>query len=132
MSRRGWSAFTYPFNLTGNPAITPPCGWNGQRLAGGACNSSDVDSKKLPLGVRVGLILETTYPRCLRNLWVKSAPVPGFNDCYYQTYGSLHRQTARNRSQFSLDTGNNTLYLTQATRVGFCTMRILMHILMDY
>ena len=32
VSRRGWSAFTYPFNLTGNPAITLPCGWTSEGL----------------------------------------------------------------------------------------------------
>jgi aspartyl-tRNA(Asn)/glutamyl-tRNA(Gln) amidotransferase subunit A len=27
-----WSPFTYPFNLTGEPAITVPCGWNHDGL----------------------------------------------------------------------------------------------------
>jgi aspartyl-tRNA(Asn)/glutamyl-tRNA(Gln) amidotransferase subunit A len=32
VSRRGWTAFTYPFNLTGQPAITVPCGWTAAGL----------------------------------------------------------------------------------------------------
>jgi aspartyl-tRNA(Asn)/glutamyl-tRNA(Gln) amidotransferase subunit A len=32
VSRRGWTSFTYPFNLTGNPAITLPCGWTATGL----------------------------------------------------------------------------------------------------
>jgi aspartyl-tRNA(Asn)/glutamyl-tRNA(Gln) amidotransferase subunit A len=31
-SRRGWTAFTSPFNLSGNPAITLPCGWTASGL----------------------------------------------------------------------------------------------------
>jgi aspartyl-tRNA(Asn)/glutamyl-tRNA(Gln) amidotransferase subunit A len=32
VSRRGWTAFTYPFNLSGQPAITVPCGWTTEGL----------------------------------------------------------------------------------------------------
>jgi len=28
----GWIAFTYPFNLTGNPAASVPCGWTADGL----------------------------------------------------------------------------------------------------
>ena len=27
-----WTAFTYPFNLTGQPAATIPCGWTASGL----------------------------------------------------------------------------------------------------
>jgi aspartyl-tRNA(Asn)/glutamyl-tRNA(Gln) amidotransferase subunit A len=27
-----WSAFTYPFNLTGQPACSVPCGWTESNL----------------------------------------------------------------------------------------------------
>jgi aspartyl-tRNA(Asn)/glutamyl-tRNA(Gln) amidotransferase subunit A len=27
-----WSPFTYPFNLTGQPAASVPCGWTGAQL----------------------------------------------------------------------------------------------------
>ena len=32
ISRRGWFAFTFPFNLTGQPAATVPCGWTAEGL----------------------------------------------------------------------------------------------------
>jgi aspartyl-tRNA(Asn)/glutamyl-tRNA(Gln) amidotransferase subunit A len=32
VSRRGWTAFSYPFNLTGQPAIVVPCGWTALGL----------------------------------------------------------------------------------------------------
>lgn len=32
ISRRGWFAFTFPFNLTGQPAATVPCGWTADGL----------------------------------------------------------------------------------------------------
>ncbi|MFH1169868.1 MAG: amidase family protein [Chloroflexota bacterium] len=28
----GWMAFTYPFNLTGQPAASVPCGWTDEGL----------------------------------------------------------------------------------------------------
>ena len=34
-----WSPFTYPFNLTGEPAISVPCGWTGPGCRSG-CRSS--------------------------------------------------------------------------------------------
>jgi len=27
-----WTPFTYPFNLSGNPAATVPCGWSAEGL----------------------------------------------------------------------------------------------------
>ena len=30
--RAAWYPYTHPFNLTGNPAITVPCGWTGAGL----------------------------------------------------------------------------------------------------
>jgi aspartyl-tRNA(Asn)/glutamyl-tRNA(Gln) amidotransferase subunit A len=32
MTYLGWTAFTYPFNLTGQPAATVPCGFDGEGL----------------------------------------------------------------------------------------------------
>jgi aspartyl-tRNA(Asn)/glutamyl-tRNA(Gln) amidotransferase subunit A len=32
MTYLGWTAFTYPFNLTGHPAATVPCGFTGDGL----------------------------------------------------------------------------------------------------
>lgn len=32
VSWAGWTPFTYPFNLTGQPAATVPCGWTATGL----------------------------------------------------------------------------------------------------
>jgi len=30
--RKAWYPYTHPFNLSGNPAVTLPCGWSGDGL----------------------------------------------------------------------------------------------------
>jgi len=33
--RKAWYPYTHPFNLSGNPAVTLPCGWAGDSLSVG-------------------------------------------------------------------------------------------------
>jgi len=62
----GWTAFTYPFNLTGQPAATVPCGWTadglpvGLQIVGRRYDEATV--------LRASAAFETAYP------WVDRVP----------------------------------------------------------
>ena len=65
----GWSAFTYPFNLTGQPAATVPCGFASD-VCRSRCNSS-VAGAMMRTVLRAAATYEALAP------WAQCPPIDG-------------------------------------------------------
>jgi Asp-tRNA(Asn)/Glu-tRNA(Gln) amidotransferase A subunit family amidase len=72
--RLGWF-FTWPFNLTGHPAVSLPCGWSGDGLP---CGLQLVGPRRADgLVLRVAAAIETAAAWPRRRPPVGSGPCPG-------------------------------------------------------
>ena len=72
ITRQGWSAYVYPFNLTGHPALTVPSGFAADGLATGVQIvgrwGADLDV------LRLGALLEAARPWNARRPPVSARP----------------------------------------------------------